>query len=701
MKLKKYFVFLVFVLSLFLVPKNIKADYNAVVIDDSYLCDIPAIWTPTGRCVYTDSTLSAYNPGLYWLDKSDAVYVYENDKFDSPNKDNCSDYFVKISYSFTSNPNNKLYGYFCHAALMNTDTVEDNEYAEYIEEFKKAGFPESYYESLLLLKINHPNWTFIAANTGLDFYEAVRNEGTGARSVIRTSTARNNNWAIAKTGTGAFDYINDKYIAYDDISGNDPWIQANNDTIAYYMDPRNFLSDMYIFQFESLLYDANGVDEAKMREAISKLLQDDYLANYVDIFIAAGAESKVSPVYLASLSKQEIGGYTEPTTAIRGDYNGMYNFYNIGASDGDNPVFRGLDYASYTDPLTLRPWNTPELAIRGGALWIYYNYLANGQSTSYFKRFNVIHDYLINNNLVDDPYPNYYHQYMTNLFAPKDEALSSFRTYKANNSIDNNYIFLIPVYNNIPEKTELPTNGGWPNNYMQKIVINDKEIVDFNPAAEDYIYHLDINNPTLKIEGVAISNKAKVVGNGTYTIDKDQTVNIAVVAENGESKTYNIQVKLTGELKPPTPDPETITVKELLNQTDIKNNDTYLSGFTVGSDISIISKKIKNVNNDAIVRTYNSKGEEKTSGLIATGDKVKIMTKTETKEYEVVIFGDVNGDGEIYASDYVKIKNHIMDISKLEGVYAKAADVNGDGQIYASDYVKIKNHIMDIEKITQ
>ena len=28
--------------------------------------------------------------------------------------------------------------------------------------------------------------------------------------------------------------------------------------------------------------------------------------------------------------------------------------------------------------------------------------------------------------------------------------------------------------------------------------------------------------------------------------------------------------------------------------------------------------------------------------------------------YTVVIKGDVNGDGEIYATDYVKVKNHIM-----------------------------------------
>lgn len=68
---------------------------------------------------------------------------------------------------------------------------------------------------------------------------------------------------------------------------------------------------------------------------------------------------------------------------------------------------------------------------------------------------------------------------------------------------------------------------------------------------------------------------------------------------------------------------------------------------------------------------------------------------------QLLVYGDVNGDGNIYATDYVKIKNHIMDKSKLTGIYKKAADVNRDGNIYATDYVKIKNSIMGKGSIQQ
>ena len=62
--------------------------------------------------------------------------------------------------------------------------------------------------------------------------------------------------------------------------------------------------------------------------------------------------------------------------------------------------------------------------------------------------------------------------------------------------------------------------------------------------------------------------------------------------------------------------------------------------------------------------------------------------------YRIVIKGDVNGDGKIYATDYVKVKNHIMGKSSLTGPYLIAADINEDDKIYATDYVQIKNHIM-------
>ena len=98
------------------------------------------------------------------------------------------------------------------------------------------------------------------------------------------------------------------------------------------------------------------------------------------------------------------------------------------------------------------------------------------------------------------------------------------------------------------------------------------------------------------------------------------------------------------------------------------------------------------------MKVVGKDGEEKTGNLLlATGDTIVLGKET---LYTVVKLGDVNGDGKIKASDYVKVKNHIMKTTTLTGPNLSAADVNKDTKIKASDYVKIKNHIMKVSNIS-
>ena len=78
---------------------------------------------------------------------------------------------------------------------------------------------------------------------------------------------------------------------------------------------------MYVFQFEALAYEK----DLQTLSVVQKLLNGDYLNNYSNSYITAASESNVSPVYLASLSKQEVGGHSYATTAVNGKaftYNG-------------------------------------------------------------------------------------------------------------------------------------------------------------------------------------------------------------------------------------------------------------------------------------------------------------------------------------------------------------------------------------------
>ena len=87
--------------------------------------------------------------------------------------------------------------------------------------------------------------------------------------------------------------------------------------------------------------------------------------------------------------------------------------------------------------------------------------------------------------------------------------------------------------------------------------------------------------------------------------------------------------------------------------------------------------------------------------IIASGDKFKLNTGSEEKEYTVIIYGDVNSDGKITSADYIKIKNHIMETNKLSDLEMLFADANKDNKVTSADYVAIKNHIMETKLIVQ
>ena len=111
-----------------------------------------------------------------------------------------------------------------------------------------------------------------------------------------------------------------------------------------------------------------------------------------------------------------------------------------------------------------------------------------------------------------------------------------------------------------------------------------------------------------------------------------------------------------------------------------------------------------NVSVKEILAKYSGAAIKDANGNNVTDNSVKIGTgytiTIEGKTFTAVKLGDINGDGEISPLDYVKIKNHIMSATTLNGCYKSAADANGDGSISPLDYVKVKNRIMNVSSIT-
>lgn len=320
---------------------------------------------------------------------------------------------------------------------------------------KKDGidsFPDSYKPYLNELKRKHPNWKFTALYTNLDWNYVINSENEFGKNLVPLSYS--DNWKNTKPG---------EY----NIEVDSGWVDCSRNALEYCMDPRNFLNETRIFQFEALSYD----NDTNNIEGIEKILYGTEFYNrivqyvtssgntitmqskYSDLILAAARTSNVSCYHLASRIKQEVGPFLSHSSisgTIAG-YEGLYNFYNIGATSSPLPmgaIKNGLQYAKdgkgaseSTRNKYLIPWNNKERAITGGAIFIGSSYINAMQDTIYLQKFQV----------VSNTGSLFSHQYMTNALAPFSESKSIYTAYSKNGMLDNSINFIIPIYNNMPE----------------------------------------------------------------------------------------------------------------------------------------------------------------------------------------------------------------------------------------------------------
>lgn len=148
----------------------------------------------------------------------------------------------------------------------------------------------------------------------------------------------------------------------------------------------------------------------------------------------------------------------------------------------------------------------------------------------------------------------------------------------------------------------------------------------------------------------------------------------------------------------------TVTAKKLSEDTRIeiskyKTEDKYISKIGEKVTLEEFLKNIK-ISDNLVINIKNMKENQK---YIGTNTKIEIMKKNSDivlEEYYCLVYGDINGDGQITPADYVKIKNHIMKDAILDGINYNVADIDQNGKITPADYIKIKNHIMTDKKIS-
>ena len=550
-------------------------------------------------------------------------------------------------------------------------------YTQYVKSGISA-FPKSYQSYLKKLEELHPNWVFKAYYTGIDWDE------------LTSSSAENKckkNTIYFKNGSTIMD---PKALCVCGQEGDSNYYCASSSTVNYYLDPRNFLSEAQVFQFLDLSYDKHITKEVIKNAAKNSFLSGKFKIDgkeytYVDAIMDAAEESEVSAMHILVTIFQEVGRgskksdgtYTLPK-AVSGTvdgYEGLYNFYNYGATDGSGAVERGLKKAremGWTDPRTA--------IIEGATIVLANNYISAGQNTKYFYKFDVVGNEILQESDGKKTYASKYffgHQYMTNIQDPTSQAYNLFTYYTNEDLLDNTLTFNIPVYDDMPSQA------------VQQETTLSKSEGDF--------YWVDVNSSVnIRKSASTSSSSLGTARRGMVVAKKGSSGNFYKVtyykatSYNKSKKKWN-GTKVTGYIS-----------KEYLKKCEEKEPEPTKPFEIVESDKLVDlapgakASNIKNTYKDAKIKDSSGKEITSTSVVLATGYTVTINGK----EYDIVVLGDVNGNGEITSSDLLGIVNHLNGNKPLKDAYKKACDANRSDTISSSDLLTVVNHLNESKKIT-
>ena len=285
---------------------------------------------------------------------------------------------------------------------------------------------------------------------------------------------------------------------------------------------------------------------------------------------------------------------------------------------------------------------------------------------------------------------------MQNIQAPSTEARTTYRSYQNLDALDAPFVFYIPVYEDMPEKTSLPPTGN-PNNRLKNIQIDGKNIEGFSSSTWNYKIYVDYPTESIKLTAKTINSGATVTGTGTISLQVgDNVLTLKVKAQNGDVQNYQVTVVRSeddGSIVYPT-------VDEVLDEAKVSRHEGYIVGLTQTSKVTDFKTSIQNASHTAKV-VITSNGKEKTTGELRTGDIVSITSGEETKQYEIVLYGDPSGDGSITILDLLMVQKNILKTSTLTGAYKAAADVNKDGNVTVLDLLMVQRHILGTTIISQ
>lgn len=403
---------------------------------------------------------------------------------------------------------------------------------------ESQSFPADYQSALNALHQAHPNWIFKPVYVGDTFSYAI-NQQMGAPARALVSMYYNEGYRSLLDRD--YDFRTNTWKQWEPN-----WAGASEETVRYYMDPRNFLNENDIFMFESLSYESY-----QSQSAVEAALTNCFMSNatvpgtdytYSWLFCWVGEKYNINPVALASRVRQEQeSGNSAMISGTYAGYEGLYNYFNIQAtgSTRDEILQNGLKEAQTGSTMMLPDgsvstgaWDTPSKALIGGSLKFANQYILRNQNTLYAQKFD--YDGQFNG--------KYWHQYMTNIMAPYSEGNQVRRSYSTTGQMGNNFVFLIPVYEERPESSLRPAEHKNQNTCLNSITVNDQEIIKtFDKDQMDFYYNVGKNTIYANVQVKAAADTSNIAFNNIGDLShKVEVTTITAIAEDGSTREYRL-----------------------------------------------------------------------------------------------------------------------------------------------------------------
>ncbi|MBR3965167.1 MAG: hypothetical protein IKJ80_07150 [Clostridia bacterium] len=171
----------------------------------------------------------------------------------------------------------------------------------------------------------------------------------------------------------------------------------------------------------------------------------------------------------------------------------------------------------------------------------------------------------------------------------------------------------------------------------------------------------------------------------------ETTVPETTVPETTVPETTVPETTVPEVTEPVEPEIDHFDFAQNADTSNVKLNES--AGTITFSSGSVSSDEIYSLlaNDDVVIK--DAKGNVVTDGKVGTGYTVTSTVNGTSETVDVVVVGDINGDGNVASADVLTLTSALISGKQLNGAYKAAADSNGDGAVTSTDILHLSSKV--------